>query len=105
MTLLAWLLACAPPAEPGDTGCVTAATWTNFADGFFASYCRSCHAAAAPDRHGAPVGLDFDTEEQARALTQSIRRTVLDVGTMPPGGGLLDDDLVLLGEWLDCRSE
>ncbi|MFN7146608.1 MAG: hypothetical protein ACK4YP_22735 [Myxococcota bacterium] len=99
------LLACAgAPADTAaaETGCVTSATWQNFGDGFFASYCRACHSATTPERYGAPVGIDFDTEEQVRVLESSVRHTVLDAGTMPPGGGLLPDDLALLEAWLDC---
>lgn len=77
-------------------------SWTGFADGFFRTYCRSCHSATAPDRHDAPEGLDFDTEEQAVALAASVRSSVLERETMPIGLGVLDVDRELLTDWLDC---
>ncbi len=100
------LFACAG-APDGDTAaaeptCTTAVTWQNFTDGFFASYCRSCHASTTDDRYGAPVGVDFDTEAQVRAQESAVRRVVLDGSSMPPGGGLLPDDLALLREWVEC---
>lgn len=96
-----WLLA-ACAGDKDDTGCVTPLTWENYADGFFLSYCRSCHSAATPDRHDAPVGTDFDTEAQVDDMEGAIRAAVITYETMPPGGGVLPEDKVLLGEWLDC---
>ncbi|MES2644972.1 MAG: hypothetical protein V4850_36130 [Myxococcota bacterium] len=97
------LLACvAGNTAPEDSGCETAVTWQNFAQGFFVSYCQSCHAATAADRHGAPEGIDFATEAEVRAQTDAVRRVVLTNATMPPGGGMLADDVTLLGEWLEC---
>jgi uncharacterized membrane protein len=103
--ILLLLLACvAGTDETGadDTGCQTAVTWQNFAQGFFVSYCQSCHAATAADRHGAPEGIDFATEAEVRAQTDAVRRVVVTNATMPPGGGLLADDVTLIGEWLEC---
>lgn len=90
--------------KPADSGpsCETAVTWQNFAQGFFLSYCQSCHASTTANRHGAPEGVDFATEEQTRAQADAVRRVVLTNDTMPPGGGLLADDIALLAEWLEC---
>lgn len=76
--------------------------WYSFGDPFFATYCRGCHSATAPYRYGAPEAVNFDTEEDARTYVEEVRRTVLQDGTMPVGGGVLDDDLTLLAEYLDC---
>lgn len=90
------------PAECAD---LPAVTWDGWAHGFFLNYCTSCHSAAAPDRHGAPAGMDFDSEAQVRAALASVRASVIEAKTMPVGGGVLEDDLVLLGIWLDCAGE
>ncbi len=103
IVLALWILACAG-APAADSGCATAVTWDNFADGFFASYCRSCHSATATERHGAPPGLDLDAEGEVRALEGAVRRTVLEAASMPPGGGVVDDDRALLEQWLDCAD-
>ena len=56
--LLGFLVACgggASPATP-DAG-VAADTWANYAQGFAATYCVSCHT---PGRQGDPSGASFD---------------------------------------------
>lgn len=99
--MMLFLLACAPGTAPAcDTGYEV--TWEGWAEGFFLSYCTSCHSEAAVDRHGATPGVDFDTEAQARALADRVRETVLVEETMPWGGGMREDDKVLIERWLDC---
>lgn len=106
-----WAVGCGAKA-PADTGVSMATTstttstclptWDGWADGFFATWCRSCHSATAPDRHGAPDGTDLDTEAQALALADRIHARVVVEGTMPLGGGVVEDDLTLLDAWLAC---
>ena len=79
-----------------------AVTWGNWAEGFFTTYCTSCHSGSTPDRRGAPEGMDFDTHEQVWGLRPAIRQAVLVDETMPLGGGMHDEDRELLGVWLDC---
>ena len=90
----------ADPAE--DCSGVPALSWDAWADGFFATYCRSCHAATAPDRHGAPEGVDFDTEPEVGAQRARVRARTLELGTMPLGGGVPEADLVALDAYLRC---
>lgn len=95
------------PGDPGETWDCTpdpTVTWGGFADGFFATYCRSCHSADTPDRRGAPEGVDFDTRAATLAWSGRVRARVLDDGTMPLGGGVIDDDLVLLEGWLCAQA-
>lgn len=90
---------------PADTGLCSGAptlSWDGWGDGFFTTYCRACHSATTPDRHGAPEGIDFDTEDQVRTGKELIRASVLTNGTMPVGGGVLPDELTLLEIYLDC---
>jgi hypothetical protein len=89
------------------SGCEDApeVTWTSWGDGFFASYCRSCHSVDSPNRFGAPAGVDFDTEAQVGDWLDRIRARTLEEGTMPVGGGVLEADLLLLGWLLDCYFE
>ncbi len=84
-----------------ETG-LEAPTWDGFAWGFFRTYCSACHAQAAPDRHGAPSSVVFDTERQASAQSAAIRRAVLELGTMPVGGGVDPEQLIMLERYLDC---
>lgn len=104
MTLLL-LLACAGGADTG--GCVTDAdgahpTWGTFGQAFFLDYCASCHAATTPQRFGAPESVTFDTEAEVVAQLDAVRRTVLETGTMPVGGGVTEADLAGLDRYLDC---
>ncbi|MDP2305697.1 MAG: hypothetical protein Q8P18_06690 [Pseudomonadota bacterium] len=104
--MLLFLLACTGASE--DTAAIDpcegahAVSWVGFADGFFATYCRSCHSAETQDRFGAPVGMDFDTLYQVRTHAAAVRVTALEQGSMPVGGGVYEDDLILLDEWLRC---
>ena len=36
--------------------------WARWGDGYFRTYCTSCHSAAAENRRGAPESVDFDSE-------------------------------------------
>ena len=80
-------------------------TWAGFGEGFFAGRCASCHAASAPERFGAPEGVNFDTEDEVIRQLDSVQRVILDNATMPPGGGLHEDELALLQVYLDCLRE
>ncbi len=101
------LAACAgPPVDTAatvDPACAAgpAVTWA-WADGFFTTWCRSCHSANTPDRRGAPVGVDFDTESDVRASAAAVRSAVIEREAMPIGGGVYPDDLVILDRYLAC---
>ncbi len=111
------LLACATPAPSvvADTTppprratareCATLpdVTWDAWGDGFFRTYCTACHSSAnTAARSGAPEGIDFDSEGAVRAHATDVRRVVLENGTMPVGGGVYPEDLVLLEVFLAC---
>jgi uncharacterized membrane protein len=98
------LLACTAPVDSAsDTGCgPNVPTWTGWTQGFVTGQCQSCHATTSPDRHGAPAAFTFDTLDQALDHADAVRASVLTDRTMPPAGGVSDDELVLLERWLDC---
>ena len=96
---------------PGDTGidgadfCGEApvSTYANFGRGFLTQHCQACHASTAPDRHDAPPNVTFDTEQEALSLTDRIlARAASEEPTMPPQGGVSDDDRYRLEVWLTC---
>jgi hypothetical protein len=95
------------PGEAGDTSddpCAAEVdvTWSGWTQGFFRSYCTSCHSVTTPERWGAPEGLNFDTEADVTSRVAQIRSAVLDRQSMPVGGGVIGDDLQLLEIYLDC---
>lgn len=79
--------------------------WDGWTDGFFATYCRSCHSVTTAERYGAPEGVDFDTRDDVIRWAERIRFRVLEQETMPLGGGVIPSDLEPLDMWLQCQVE
>ena len=77
-------------------------TWDNWGRGFVTTHCQGCHASTAPDRYGAPEGVDFDTMADLREWRERVRVRVLETEDMPPAGGLSEDEKFLLEVLLDC---
>lgn len=114
MTLFsAILIACVPAT--GDSGpvpdseipaldCATvpSVTWGNWAHGYFTTQCEGCHAVNTPNRYGAPPAVTFDSEADVVLRKERVYARVLVDATMPPAGGLTDDDRNLLEIYLSC---
>lgn len=78
-------------------------TYDNFGAGFLTQSCATCHASTTLDRNGAPPGVVFDTEEDVWAQADRILAvTAGDAPTMPPQGGVTEDDRYRLEVWLTC---
>ena len=91
-----------PTADPACDAAVPL-TWDTFGEGFLLEACNGCHAADAPDRHDAPADVTFDTAAQAWAWRDRIlARATGAAPTMPPQGGVTDDDRTRLYWWLGC---
>jgi uncharacterized membrane protein len=108
--LLVVLAACDPaPMTIDQAHCPsqgTTLTYDNFGAQFFASYCNRCHAANAPDRHGAPDAYAFDTLTE---IHQRAARIFVNAAgpntTMPPGPSDPPlDERDQLAEWLACGA-
>ena len=90
---------------PVDPLCVDApiVTWESWGQGFLGANCQSCHSTESTDRHGAPEGVAFDTHGSTLALADRIlERSAGSDPTMPPSGGVSEDDRYLLEVWLTC---
>lgn len=82
------------------------ATWENFGQGFMTENCQSCHASTASNRRGAPIGATFDDLESTLVWTDRIlARATGDNISMPPQGGVGEDDRYLLEVWLTCWED
>ena len=103
--LLALSMACEERVDDTSACADPAPTWDTWGDAFFAQWCDSCHASTSPNRYGAPEGVAFDSQEEALAWADRIEARVLVEATMPPGGGLTDEELDLLAAWLQCSVE
>ena len=73
----------------------------------FSPYCLYCHSVEreGAERHGAPVGLDYDVFRSAATLQATTWQRV-ELAEMPPLGALpSQEDYALLLEFLNCTSE
>jgi uncharacterized membrane protein len=98
--LIILALACGKPNDTAD--CYDAPTYSSWAEGFLIGKCQPCHASTAPNRFGAPESVVFDDRSDALRQLSAIKSTVLERGTMPPSGGVTDNERLLLEAWLEC---
>lgn len=104
------LMSCQP--EIADSGAPVAAlicdnppSYEEWTEGFLKGKCQPCHAANSPNRYGAPENIFFDSEEASLYWISSIERTTLERETMPPSGGVTEDEKELLRRWIDCVAK
>ncbi|NCG18964.1 MAG: hypothetical protein GWP91_08130 [Rhodobacterales bacterium] len=110
--LFAALLACGGgPADepvPDESTCeVEPVTWDNFARGFIQTQCLPCHTAtlSGVDRRGAPPTVNYDTYTEVVAqLGRITARATGSTPTMPPAGGIPDEDRQRLLDWVLCGA-
>ena len=100
------LLACAGgPTETGADPCADepSVSWESFGAGFVTENCQVCHASTSPDRHDAPDDVTFDTAADVWAHQDQVLASATgDSPTMPPLGGVSEDDRHKLEVWLSC---
>lgn len=104
--LLLGLTACAGTSETADTALCTDApvvTWASWGDGFLRENCQSCHGEGTQTRNGAPESVVFDSYEDVQAQADDIYRVATGTSpSMPPEGGVSEEQRWLLEVWLDC---
>jgi len=76
--------------------------YENFGEGFLLTHCQGCHSSSAPNRFGAPESVIFDTSDEVDVWRDSIYRVIFTDESMPPAGGITDDELTLVEIWLGC---
>jgi len=79
-------------------------TWDNYGAYIIGRQCRPCHSEYSREgqRADAPLGVDFDDFDDVLGWADRIQARSVDDETMPPAGGMLAEERVLLGEWLRC---
>jgi uncharacterized membrane protein len=85
---------------PFETECDV--DWDAWANGFFTTYCKSCHSVNSTNRYGAPESVNIDTVADVRDWADRVRLRVLESQTMPVGGGVPEEELLRLSNWMDC---
>ena len=109
----ALLLSCSPdpatdraiPADSGGCDNIAILDWDNFGHGFLLENCDGCHAATSEHRQDAPGATTFDTVAQAWSWAPQILAAATGTTpTMPPRGGVSDDDRTRLFWWLGCGT-
>jgi uncharacterized membrane protein len=104
--MIIWaILCCVSSKQTQDTSsenCSLTPTYEEWAYGFFRGKCQSCHASNTTERYGAPEHITFDNYEQIQIWIEAIEQTVLINQTMPPSGGITDEETILLQQWLSC---
>ncbi len=99
------IAACAPEVDPLCEDAPTV-TWETFGQGLLVEDCQPCHASTAPDRHGAPDEVIFDTHADAIRWRDDILRVATgDTPSMPPALDLGEASRVRLALWLTCYEE
>jgi len=106
------IFACGPDdLAPGEEGIVPVdcdrdppLDYDNFGAAFLQRNCTGCHSSELPegDRFGAPELVDLDSLGSVDAWAYRIHARTLQQATMPPGGGIPEEDLAMLDEWLQC---
>jgi hypothetical protein len=108
--LVLLLVGCVPVEDEGATDAFCdeqpVLTWANFGQGYINHNCQSCHAEASPDRRDAPDDVTFDDQDDAVAMKPLILGVASrEEPTMPPEGGVDDEDRLKMEIWLRCFEE
>jgi len=101
-----------PEQAPVQDDCTDSVlSWDNTGAPFLLNHCTECHSqhlVGEVARKGAPDTINFNTREQAAALTELILATAIeaqaDRPTMPPLIRLREDEKARMGEWLRCGA-
>ena len=93
--------------DTGTDACVDipTITYANFGEGFLLENCQGCHSSSTVNRHDAPEEVTFDSVEEAWNWSAVILAVAAaDEPSMPPNGGITDDDRTRLEWWFSCAA-
>ena len=93
--------------DTGTDACadIPIVSYANFGEGFLLENCQGCHASTSANRHDAPEDVSFDSVEEAWTWSTVILAVATgDEQSMPPNGGITDDDQTRLEWWFGCAA-
>ena len=92
----------------GSTG-AAGVTWSNFAEGFFESYCWECHGAGDPQRDYTTIAGIMVESNTIRCGTAPVGAMLMGCAGEPPESQFpvgqatpTDDERAMLVEWIDA---
>jgi len=81
-------------------------TWDNFGADYILHNCQTCHASTTADRHDAPEDVTFDTHAEVLNRAERILERITSTeDSMPPSGGINEDEQWRAEVWLRCFME
>jgi len=113
LSCLGLTVACNPKPATPDSGlpepeCETLIwNWQNTGEPFMRTWCTSCHHSDLDDdsRQGAPIDVNLETyADFVRWAERVDARVWATSAPMPPAGGPTEEELDLLGTWMDCGA-
>ena len=78
-------------------------SYANVGEPFMTQYCIGCHGMVSSNRQGAPTDVTLDSMENILTHLESIRDELL-LETMPPSGGVTEEGIELVVQWLECEE-
>ena len=77
-------------------------TYTSEIQALLETHCLLCHTTSnqGAERNGAPINVNFDTYGDI-VIWMSEASLRIQSGTMPPTGGIPQDDRMLFQRWID----
>ena len=101
--MLLWMFACGTEEVVSVEEC-SPFYYENFGAGFMTEHCQGCHAEGAVDREGAPASISFDDVSSILEHRETIMFEI-EEETMPPAGGITQEERSVAIEWLNCMEE
>ena len=78
-------------------------SYANVGEPFMTQYCIGCHGMVSSNRQGAPTDVTLDSMDNILLHLDTIRDELL-LETMPPSGGVTEEGIELVVQWLNCEE-
>ena len=79
----------------------TGVSYDDWTEGFFLGKCLPCHSEDMRETFGAPA-IDMHSYDTILENMSVIHTSIFESERMPPGGGLSEEERVLLEQWFAC---